>query len=333
MKFLLTSLLGIILCANASATTLNCPDRVKAGETFQVTVSGNVNNWNCSNDCDISFDHEKNVLKVVLLKPGGNIISTHFQEGGITESQCEVDVGNPNLYGQVRISEVDSLLQEIELINESATHIDLTGWVFYDSDDTHELFLTTDNSKEKSLIIPPNGKIEIISSNDNDLYINTNGYLRLYSGPIEMLGELQDEVDYPLPEGLDNDDNKSGNAENTDQDDESGNQDNPGTDIPDETIGTVNISESDTENKKKDSKNDGDEEKTKISNLTNGVNDVHKSSKKENPTFLAGLKPKKNNQSSEYIPRWRYILMGIPILIALIAYILNYHRRKSRKKV
>jgi len=329
MKFLLTSLLGIIFCANASAAALNCPDRVKAGETFQITVSENVNNWNCSNDCDISFDHEKNILKVIFFKPGSNIISVYFQNGDITESQCEVDVGNPNLYGQVRISGVDSLLQEIELANESDTYIDLTGWVLYDSNDTHELFLTTDNSKEKSLIIPPNGKIKIVSSNDNDLYINTNGHLRLYSGPIEMLGELQDEIDYPLPEGSDNNNNESGNTENADQDDRSGDQDSPGTDIPGEATGTVNINEGDAGNK--NSENDGGEEKTKISNLTNGVNETYKSSKKENPTFLAGLKPKKNNQSSKYMSRWRYILVSIPILIALIAYILNCYKRKNRK--
>jgi len=121
------------------------------------------------------------------------------------EKLCQTDIPNPILDGQIKIAEIfpNNSSDEkgwIGLRNVSDVCMDLAGWVLYDENDTHELFITPANSEgfEEDLLLVPQSEAKIFQKGDADISINgKGGKLKLFSGPQEMLGKLQDEVVYP----------------------------------------------------------------------------------------------------------------------------------------
>lgn len=128
--------------------------------------------------------------------------------------------------GQIRISGINRGENWAKLYNIGDTPVDLAGWVLYDENDSHELFVTLSDiinvNGEKSLLLEPHSEVVITGKNDTDFMLHKEGgEVRLYSGPVEMEGELEDEIVYPsLGEGenykIDLGDEAISDSENTD---------------------------------------------------------------------------------------------------------------------
>ncbi len=200
--------------------SISCPERVQAGQEFGVSISITGDNidglrylWNEDGEVGEEFGYEGITTTLKYIKPGNYTIVGRVEgENGIyKEKECQVDVSNPELSGQVKIIAVlpnpvgaDNALkpqgEAVWLYNESDNYIDLSGWVLYDTDDTHELYLTTLNvaGEGEEMMIPPRKRIMVYRNGDSDFSLNNEGdTVRLYSGPIEMTGQLQDETTYP----------------------------------------------------------------------------------------------------------------------------------------
>ena len=104
--------------------------------------------------------------------------------------------------GQIRISGLDPSENSLSIRNIGDTAVDLAGWVFYDENDSHELFLTESdivgNDRGRGLVLDPGSKLIITGKNDSDFRLyNAGGEVRLFSGPVEIDGTLEDKVNYP----------------------------------------------------------------------------------------------------------------------------------------
>ncbi|MBM3256154.1 MAG: hypothetical protein FJZ04_01645 [Candidatus Moranbacteria bacterium] len=233
---ILLSGLGVILFsyweAQASGPELDCPSRVRAGETFQVFAAGS--EWSSGvefywdfNDRDGKndfLDNRGSAIPHSYGRPGTYTVTLKTLGEGETGScqQCRIDVGNPELTGQIKIVELlpnplgaDNALapggEWLNLFNSGEEYVDLSGWILYDTDDAHELFLTPDNVggadpeglRRGQILIAPRGLVTVFRDGDNDFSLNNEGdAIRLYSGPLEMTGELQNEIIYgPTKEG------------------------------------------------------------------------------------------------------------------------------------
>lgn len=214
---------------NENDIKLICPDRVKAGEEFELAASVGIER---EQDLIYSWDLDGDEIRDFSNFIGSQIKYRHNKPGDLIaylevtdwlnnkhQKQCSIDVGNPSLNGKVKIIELlanptgnDSAKMPqgewVKIKNEGEYFIDLAGWVLYDSDNTHELFLTVENSEttgqdNKTLLIEPQGELIIYRNGDNDFSLNNEGdKIRLCTGPIEMLGEIIDEVEYgSLQEG------------------------------------------------------------------------------------------------------------------------------------
>ncbi|MFH1183403.1 MAG: hypothetical protein V1690_04030 [Candidatus Moraniibacteriota bacterium] len=119
--------------------------------------------------------------------------------------ECSPNIPNPPLAGQIRIAEIslESVGDNngwVGLVNVSAACLDLSGWVLYDGDLSHELFITRGNTEGFSdgLLLALGSEAKVFQRGDQDFTLsNQGGRAELYSGPAEMLGMLQDSVSYP----------------------------------------------------------------------------------------------------------------------------------------
>lgn len=87
----------------------------------------------------------------------------------------------------------------VEVANLGSEPVSLAGWVLYDSDDSHELFITSENIFPKSdpPLIRPGEKLTVFRSGDSDFSLNKEKDLvRLFSGPLEMEGEIVAQLAY-----------------------------------------------------------------------------------------------------------------------------------------
>lgn len=100
--------------------------------------------------------------------------------------------------GQIKISEVNPTENLVKLYNTGETPVDLSGWVLYDEQDAHELFITLpDLLENQDLMLASKKEITILCKNDSDFALHKEGgEVRLFSGPIEIDGILHDEVKY-----------------------------------------------------------------------------------------------------------------------------------------
>jgi hypothetical protein len=71
----------------------------------------------------------------------------------------------------------------VELYNNSNIAFDVNGWVLYDSDDSHELYITPSNTNTGNTIVPAHGFLVVYRDGDADFTINnSNETIRLYNG-------------------------------------------------------------------------------------------------------------------------------------------------------
>jgi len=107
--------------------------------------------------------------------------------------------------GQIKISEINPGEDQVSLKNLGNSMVDLAGWAIYDENDRHELFLTEPdiirNNAGGGLQLAPRTELVISGKNDNDFRLyNAGGEVRLYSGPVEIDGKLEDKITYPAVE-------------------------------------------------------------------------------------------------------------------------------------
>lgn len=87
----------------------------------------------------------------------------------------------------------------IEISNFGLGAISLAGWVIYDSDDEHELFITSENILPKMDFpwLRPGESLTVFRDGDSDFSLDEeNSSIRLFSGPLEMEGKLQSVFEY-----------------------------------------------------------------------------------------------------------------------------------------
>jgi len=104
--------------------------------------------------------------------------------------------------GQVKISALNPSENWVKMSNIGHTAVDLAGWALYDENDRHELFLTESDiirgDAGRGLILAPGSEVAITGKNDEDFRLyNAGGEVRLFSGPMEISGALQDKIFYP----------------------------------------------------------------------------------------------------------------------------------------
>lgn len=121
------------------------------------------------------------------------------------EKECSKNIPNPPLSGQIKIAEIfpESTGDDngwVGLKNVSDICIDLAGWVLYDGNLEHELFVTPENSEgfNDGLLLASGSEAKVYQKGDRDFTLDSKGgRAELYSGPAEMLGEMQDSISYP----------------------------------------------------------------------------------------------------------------------------------------
>lgn len=89
--------------------------------------------------------------------------------------------------------------ERVELFNFSDETVSLAGWVLYDSDNKNELFLTAENifPQMDFPLLRPGEKLTVFRDGDSDFSLDDEkDSIRLFSGPMEMEGKLQSELNY-----------------------------------------------------------------------------------------------------------------------------------------
>ena len=72
----------------------------------------------------------------------------------------------------------------VELYNVGEAAVNVSGWVLYDSDDHHELYITPSNTNTGDTVVPADGFLVVYRNGDRDFSLNNRGYeeVRLYDG-------------------------------------------------------------------------------------------------------------------------------------------------------
>jgi len=95
----------------------------------------------------------------------------------------------------------------VELYNNGVSDVDVNGWILYDNNDTHELFVSTANSDSNSntadsgeTIVPAGGFLVVYRNADSNFELNNTGgdSVRLYTNTISGGGVLIDSYTYTL---------------------------------------------------------------------------------------------------------------------------------------
>jgi len=305
----LAILLVVAMAEIAGAGEIDCPTRLKAGQLFEAAGS-----------------------KIQYSEPGSYVFEMTLVDdtGNNYQKECSVDIGNPDLNGQIKIAQIhaasSSLDPEggpgsnwIKLFNTGDASVDLAGWVFYDNQD-NELFVTSNTLEEQGLIISSQGVKTVYFEDDLDFSLGSGGgRMSLFSGPREMSGRLQDEIEYPkiskgenyevidLPGGgddtdasgddpsdIDNGESNEGREEEGDspvylQETESGADEEVSYRIPEDTRGGAKnkANESDSGGGKSDSQNNEGDPENRINK--SGGEEQTESTRNENTNNRAGL--------------------------------------------
>lgn len=93
----------------------------------------------------------------------------------------------------------------VELYNNSNVDINVAGWVIYDSDDSHELYITAGNTDTGDTVVTAHGFLVVYRNGDSDFTINNNNEtIRLYNGYPVLSSVLIDSYSYTTekPEGF-----------------------------------------------------------------------------------------------------------------------------------
>lgn len=117
---------------------------------------------------------------------------------------CDKHNPNPLLNGQIKISEIrpsdignDNGWTGLKNVSDDC--LNLAGWVLYDGNLEHELFITPENSEGfyQGLLLAPGAETKVFLKGDQDFALDAGGgKIEIYSGPAEMLGIVQDSVSY-----------------------------------------------------------------------------------------------------------------------------------------
>ena len=118
-------------------------------------------------------------------------------ERPILEQNIFISAAMPNPVGEdyARMPEGEW----VEISNVGIDPVSLAGWVLYDSDDKHELFITSENTQPKKEIplLFSGEKMIVFRDGDSDFSLDEEkDSIRLFSGPLEMEGELLSRFDY-----------------------------------------------------------------------------------------------------------------------------------------
>ena len=72
----------------------------------------------------------------------------------------------------------------VELYNVGEANVNVSGWVLYDSNNYHELYITPSNTNTGDTIVPASGFLLVYRNGDDDFSLNNRGYeeVRLYDG-------------------------------------------------------------------------------------------------------------------------------------------------------
>jgi len=71
----------------------------------------------------------------------------------------------------------------VELYNNSNVDFDVAGWVLYDSDDSHELYIEVTNTNTGDTIVPGHGWLVVYRNGDGDFNLNNDtDSVRLFTG-------------------------------------------------------------------------------------------------------------------------------------------------------
>ena len=93
----------------------------------------------------------------------------------------------------------------VELYNTSSSTINIAGWALYDSDDSHKLLITKDNTNSGSTTVPAYGFLVVYRNGNTNFALNNIGgdKVRLYDGKISDGANLIDSYAYTIntPEG------------------------------------------------------------------------------------------------------------------------------------
>jgi len=116
-----------------------------------------------------------------IVEPTGGFIDIDEKSGGIR-------IGKTIVLNEILADPLgyDTALKPngewVELYNNSNVDFDVNGWVIYDSDDLHELYITTANTNTGSTIVPAHGFLVVYRNGDSDFSINnSNETVRLYN--------------------------------------------------------------------------------------------------------------------------------------------------------
>ncbi len=151
-------------------------------------------------------------LEEGILIPGtySAFVKAENAEGLFKERTFTINISNPSLSpGDLVINEFipnpegddKALMPEgewIEIYNKLATGVDLLGFVFYDTYDSHDLPLDKTNCQDNSTLISPYSYKLIYRNGDPIFSINNSGpeKIRFFSGFIENEETLLDSYEY-----------------------------------------------------------------------------------------------------------------------------------------
>ncbi len=104
----------------------------------------------------------------------------------------------------------------VELYNRGGADVDVAGWVIYDNDDSHELYITNSNTDTNDTVVSAGGWLVVYRNSDSDFNLNNDGdSVRLYDSYPVVDSNLIDEYTYTvekaegfsyarIPDGFDN---------------------------------------------------------------------------------------------------------------------------------
>jgi predicted ribosomally synthesized peptide with SipW-like signal peptide len=86
----------------------------------------------------------------------------------------------------------ESNLEWVELYNTGGSSIDINGWVLYDSNDAHDLPISSANVAGGSTVVGAGGYVVVGRNGDADFSLNNSGdSVRLYDGVIGVGNQIE----------------------------------------------------------------------------------------------------------------------------------------------
>ena len=119
-------------------------------------------------------------------------------EGQLPTSGVVINEFLPNPAGSDKLPKPDG--EWVELYNSGNSSVDVAGWMLYDSNDSHELLISTGNTDSGGTEVPAKGFLVVYRNEDPDFALNNKGgdTVRLYDGKIKDGGNLVDSYSYTM---------------------------------------------------------------------------------------------------------------------------------------